>query len=169
MRCVDVNVLVYAHRSESPSHAAFRAWLDSARATDEPLGVADVVLSGFLRVVTHPRVFQEPTPLETALEFAEALRASPATLRLEPTDRHGAIFAGLCRAADARGNLVPDAWLAALTIEHGATLVTADRGFGRFAGLRWEHPLDSGPKPARSRPGADPAGGDDVNPGDDRS
>lgn len=77
MRCVDVNVLVYAHRLESPDHDRYATWLDEARAGDEPLGLSDMVLSGFLRVVTHPRVFKEPTPLASALEFVDALRAAP--------------------------------------------------------------------------------------------
>jgi hypothetical protein len=100
------------------------------------------VLSGFVRVVTHPRVFVEPTPLEVALEFADALRRSPASVSLVPGDRHWSIFVDLCRRADVAGNLVPDAFLAALAVEQGATLVTADRSFGRFPRLRWEHPVD---------------------------
>jgi uncharacterized protein len=143
MRCVDVNVLVYAHRSEAAEHTRYRAWLEEARVSHELLGVSDLVLSGFLRVVTHPRVFREPTPLATALEFADALRLSPAVQSLLPGDRHWAIFKDLCRRVQAVGNVVPDAFLAALAIEQGATWVTADRTFGRFPGLRWQHPLDA--------------------------
>lgn len=142
MRCVDVNVLVYSHRPESPDHRAHRRWLEEARQGHEPLGLSDLVLSGFLRIVTHPRVFREPTPLETALEFASSLRASPAAQPIHPGDRHWEIFADLCRRVAATGNVIPDAFLAALAIEHGATWVTADRSFGRFPGLRWQHPLD---------------------------
>jgi uncharacterized protein len=143
MRCVDVNVLVYAHRSEAAEHTRYRAWLEEARVSHELLGVSDLVLSGFLRVVTHPRVFREPTRLATALEFADALRLSPAVQSLLPGDRHWAIFKDLCRRVQAVGNVVPDAFLAALAIEQGATWVTADRTFGRFPGLRWQHPLDA--------------------------
>jgi uncharacterized protein len=142
MRCVDVNVLVYAHRSEADDHASYRAWLEEARGAHEPLGVSDLVLSGFVRVVTHPRVFREPTPLATALEFTEALRTSPAVQSLVPGDRHWSIFTDLCRRARAIGNVVPDAFLASLAIEQGATWVTADRTFARFPGLRWQHPLE---------------------------
>ena len=95
-----------------------------------------------MRVVTHPRLFREPSPLAVALDFADALRGSPATQRLSPGERHWPIFVDLCRRVGATGNVVPDAFLAALAIEHGATWVTADRTFGRFPGLRWEHPLD---------------------------
>ena len=100
-----------------------------------------MVLSGFLRVVTHPRVFKEPTPLETALEFVEAVRGSPAVIPMEPGDRHWEIFADICRRLDARGNTVPDAYLAAIAVEQGATFVSADRGFAGFPGLRWIDPL----------------------------
>ncbi len=141
MRCVDVNVLVYAHRPEAPDHDRYRAWLDGAREADEPLGVSSLVLSGFVRIVTHSRVFKEPTPLDTALDFTEALRTTPNALAVEPGPRHWEIFTRLCRLADVRGNLVPDAYLAALAIERGATFYSADRGFARFRDLRLRHPL----------------------------
>jgi toxin-antitoxin system PIN domain toxin len=142
MRCVDVNVLVYAHRPESERHEDYRSWLDEARRGPEPLGLWDAVLTGFLRIVTHPRVFREPTPLELGLGFLESLRAGPACLAIGPGDRHWPLFVELCRGAGATGNRVPDASLAALAIEQNATLTTADRGFARYPGLRWEHPLD---------------------------
>ena len=142
MRCVDVNVLVYAHRREAPDHARYQEWLELARAADEPLGLSDVVLAGFIRVATHPRVFKEPSPVGDALAFVDALRAGPNALNVAPGRRHWDIFSRLCVKAEARGNLVPDAYLAALAIEHGATWYSADRGFTRFAELRWRHPLD---------------------------
>lgn len=141
MRFVDVNVLVYAHRRDTPDHEAYRDWLEAARHADEPLGLASVVLSGFVRVVTHPRIFLSPTPLDRALRFVEALRSGANVLSAEPGDRHWPIFARLCRDGDARGNLVPDAHLAAIAVEHGATLFSADRSFARFESLRWRHPL----------------------------
>ena len=141
MLCIDVNVLVYAHRPEATNHHDYRTWLEQTRRGVEPLGVAAVVLSGFLRVVTHPRVFKEPTPLEVALEFVEAVRGSPAVVPVGPDARHWQIFTDLCRQLDARGNTVPDAFLAAIAIEQGATWVSADRGFAGFPGLRWIDPL----------------------------
>jgi predicted nucleic acid-binding protein len=86
-------------------------------------------------------VFKEPTPLDTALEFIEALRGSPATIPIAPGERHWGIFIDLCRQLDARGNRVPDAFLAAMAIEQGATFVSADRGFAGYPGLRWIDPL----------------------------
>jgi hypothetical protein len=136
-----VNVLVYAFHEGAPTHAAHRAWLEGVLAADEPFGVSDLVLSGFVRVATHPRVFDPPAPVEEALAFANALRAQPNAVSVAPGARHWPIFERLCRDAGARGNLVPDAYLAALAIETGSELITTDRDFSRFAGLRWRHPL----------------------------
>lgn len=111
-------------------------------AADAPFGLTAAVLVRFVRVVTHPRVFSPPTPLESALAFVEALRSEPNAVFLSPGARHWDIFTRICRAAGARGNLVPDAYLAALAIENGSELVTADRGFARFPGLSWRHPLE---------------------------
>ena len=143
MRCVDVNILVFAHRPESPDHDRYLEWLTAALAGGEPLGLADAVLAGFLRIVTHPRVFREPTPTAVALEFLDVLLASPAALRIGPGGRHWSIFTDLCQRLGVTGNGVPDAYLAALAIAQGASWVTADRGFARYPGLRVLHPLDS--------------------------
>ena len=142
MRCVDVNVLVYAHRPESPDHERYRDFLERIRREDEPLALSSLVLSGFLRVVTHHRVFREPTPLTTAVEFVQVLRSSPNVVSVSPGDRHWDIFLGLCREIDARGNDVSDAFHAAIAVESGATWYSADRGFARFRSLRWAHPLE---------------------------
>lgn len=140
MRCVDVNVLVDAHRPEASRHGAVREWLDEARGAIEPLGVATLAASGFLRVVTHPRVFRDPTPLPTALDFVEALYESPSVQRIEPGERHWAVFTDLCTSMSLRGNDVPDAYLAAMAIEQGATWITSDRGFLAYPGVRVELP-----------------------------
>ncbi len=143
MRLVDVNVLVYAFREDAPRHRDFKQWLDTAARSDEAYGVSDQVLSGFLRVVTHPRVFHPPTPIDRALAFADAYRGQPNAVPIMPDARHWEIFTRLCRDAGARGNLIPDAWLAALAIETGSEFITTDRDYARFAGLRWRHPLES--------------------------
>lgn len=141
MRLVDVNVLVYAFRADSPDHAAHRAWVQALAGSEEAYAVSDHVLAGFLRVVTHPRVFHPPTPSGPALAFVEAFRERPNAVPLAPGARHWGIFTRLCREVSARGNLVPDAWLAALAIESGCEFVTTDRDYARFPGLRWKHPL----------------------------
>ena len=138
----DVNVLVYAHRADSERHAEYRAWLEEVVAGPAAYGMPDLVLSGFLRIVTHPRVFRDPTPLADALAFTEAVRDRPNRVSLAPGERHWAIFRELCQTAGVRGNLVPDAWLAALAIESGSEMITTDRDFTRFRGLRTRHPLD---------------------------
>ena len=142
MRLVDVNVLVYAHRLDASRHQDYAAWLRGLLAGQEPYGMSGLVLSGFLRVVTNPMVFRRPTPLETALEFAEILRTLPNCVLVEPGQRHWDIFTGLCRTAGVKGNPAPDAYLAALAIESGSEWITTDRDFSRFPGLRWRHPLD---------------------------
>ena len=109
---------------------------------DEPYGLAELVLSGFLRIVTHPRIFKQPTPLPQALAFCETLRSQPNASLLRPGPRHWDIFTGLCRQVGARGNLVADAYLAALAIETGSEWITTDGDYRRFAGLRLRHPLD---------------------------
>ncbi len=137
----DVNVLVYAHRRDAENHKQYRAWLEESVNAEESFGLADLVLSGFVRVVTHPRVFKAPSRLADALAFCEQLRTAENCVAVNPGPRHWEIFGRLCRAADARGNLVPDAYLAALAIEAGCEWITTDRDFGRFPGLRWRHPL----------------------------
>lgn len=141
MRLLDVNVLVYAFREDAPGHADYRAWVNALLSGDEAYAVSDHVLRGFLRIATHPRVFHPPTPLTRALEFANAFRDRANAVPVAPGARHWEIFTGLCRVAGARGNLVADAWLAALAIESGCEFVTTDRDFARFPGLRWRHPL----------------------------
>jgi toxin-antitoxin system PIN domain toxin len=101
-----------------------------------------LVLSGFLRVVTHPRIFDPPTDLELALRFVETVRESADCVVVAPGPKHWSIFARLVRESGCRGNLIPDAFLAAIAIESGCTWITTDRDYSRFAGLNWRHPLD---------------------------
>lgn len=141
MIAVDVNVLVSAFRADAAHHPELSAWLEQAVAGPELLGVSDAVLVGTLRVLTHPRVFDPPTPLAEASDQLTELRHADGVIRLAPGPRHWDLVTHLCRQADARGNLVADAQHAAVAVEHGATWVSMDRDFSRFAGLRWETPL----------------------------
>ena len=140
MLLADVNVLVYAHRTDSEHHTACRRWLETCLAGEARFACSDLVLSGFVRIVTHPRVFVRPTPLARALEFAGQVRDAPNAVLVQPSDTHWSIFARLCAESGAKGNLVPDAYLAALAIEHGCEWVTLDRDYSRFKGLRWSSP-----------------------------
>ena len=138
----DVNVLVYAHRKDAANHAAYREWLEGVVNGDEAYGISDLVLSGFVRVVTHPKVFKRPSRAADAFAFAEQLRDQPNCVRVEPGPRHWDLFRRLCLDAGVKGNLVPDAYLAAIAIESGCEWISTDRDFSRFSGLRWRHPLD---------------------------
>lgn len=137
-----MSVIVYAVHDGTPEHLRYRAWLQSALASGEPVGLSDLALSGFVRLVTNPRIFASAVTPLVALDAVDALRAQPNVITVAPRDRHWQTFRRLCIAAGAKGNLVADAFLAALAIESGAEFITTDRDFSRFPGLRWRHPLD---------------------------
>ena len=137
----DVNVLVYAHREDAANHVACREWLEGVVNGDQTYAVSDLVLSGFVRVVTHPKVFKRPSNIADAFTFAEQLRDQPNCVRVEPGPRHWELFRRLCLEIGVKGNLVPDAYLAAMAIESGCEWISTDHDFSRFKGLRWRHPL----------------------------
>jgi len=139
MQLPDVNVLLYAHREDAPEHERYAGWLQALTSSDEPFALSDVVLSGFLRIVTNQRIFDPATPMDTALAFCQRLVDWPRASLITPSRRHWELFTGLCH--DIKGPLVTDAYIAALAIEHGCELVTTDGDFARFPGLRWRHPL----------------------------
>lgn len=137
----DVNVLVYAFRSDAVDHEACRRWLEATVNSDMAYGVSPQVLASVIRVTTHPRIFVQPSKLTDALAFTVALLDQPHCQVVEPGPRHWSIFTDLCRRANATGNIVQDAWLAALAIEFGCEWITTDRDFARFQGLRWRTPV----------------------------
>jgi toxin-antitoxin system PIN domain toxin len=141
MILVDVNVLVYAHRPDAVDHAKYRKWLEEALDSGSICGLSDIALTGVVRIVTHPRIFPDPTPLDIALGFVNQLREHPGCVLILPGERHWGIFTRLCKSVGAKGNLVSDAFFAALAMESGAEWITADRDYARFPGLRWRHPL----------------------------
>jgi len=142
MLIADVNIFVYAHREDAEDHERYREWLTSVLERDEPFGVSDIVLSGFIRVATNPRAWKVPSRMQDALAFVSDIHEAPSSVRVSPGERHWQIFEALCRRPGIRGNLVPDAYYAALAIEHGADWITNDAGFARFPNLRWRHPFD---------------------------
>jgi toxin-antitoxin system PIN domain toxin len=142
MLCVDVNVLVYAHREDLPEHSDYRRLLERLANGDEPLGLPDLALSGFLRVMTNRRIFTEPTSSDEAWDAVDTLLAAPAAMQLRAGKRHWASFRQLAGDIDARGNDIADAYLAAYAVENNATWLSADRGFARFHRLRWSHPRE---------------------------
>jgi uncharacterized protein len=141
MILVDVNILVYARRPDAIDHARYLAWLQDALYSDETCGLSELALSGMVRIVTHPQIYPKPTPIDLALNFAQELRDDEGSVIISPGARHWEIFTRLCKSAAAKGNLVSDAYFAALAVESGAEWITADRDYARFPGLRWRHPL----------------------------
>jgi uncharacterized protein len=139
----DVNVYLYAMRSDSRHHHPCKEWLESVINDAEPVGVSELVLSSVLRISTNHRVFREPSTIDEVLAFCDALLAGPAVVRIRPGPRHWELFASLVRRHNARANDVPDTYLAALGLENGATLVTRDGDFARFDGLRRLDPVTS--------------------------
>lgn len=136
----DVNVLLHAFRSDLPHHQRYRTWLEETSAVERLL-LPDTVVSGFLRVGTLPRVWSPPAPVSAMLDFVVALRARPGVQRVEDGQALWRRLEQLARAdPNVRGNVVPDAYLAAAALTHHARLATRDRGFGRFPGLRWFDP-----------------------------
>jgi len=141
MNLLDVNVLIYAFRSDIDDHKEYRAWLIELLAGDSAFGLSEKALAGVVRVTTHPKIFQSPSTLREAFQFIDSLRMHPLCRIIQPSTRHWALFRELCERAGAKGNLVTDAWFAALAIEAGCVWITSDRDFARFPGLRWQHPL----------------------------
>lgn len=137
----DVNIYVCAHRPEDPCHRRGKEWLETLLTGPMAYAYSDVVLSGFVRIVTNPRIFQTPTPLDTALAFANAVRLPRHAVRVVAGAQHWRVFSEMCKRANARGNLITDAYLAALAIESGNELVSFDHDFARFPGLRWRTPF----------------------------
>jgi toxin-antitoxin system PIN domain toxin len=143
VKLFDVNVLVNAYRGDTDHHEPCKAAIEDATSSQAAFGLTPIVLSGFLRVVTHRRVFKSPTSLADASRFVEVLQAMPQAVTIKPGPRHWDIFTALCLEARATGNLIADAYLAAISMEAGCELVTTDRDFARFPGLSWTDPVSS--------------------------
>jgi toxin-antitoxin system PIN domain toxin len=134
----DVNIFVAAFRRDSSAHRAASDWLRTQFEDASAFAYSEWVLTAFIRLCTNPRVFRDPAPTADVIQFAEEVRGRPNGRAVSPGPRHWGIFIGLCDRTGVGGDLIPDAYLAALAIESGCDLVTFDRGFGRFDGLRWE-------------------------------
>jgi uncharacterized protein len=140
----DVNVLLYAFRADSARHEDYRAWLIERLTGRENVGVSDLVLGAVVRIATHPRIYRHPSRPAEAFAFAQAVRSRPNAVPVAPGPRHWAVFRDLCERSGAKGNLVPDAYFAAMAIESSCEWITTDRDYARFPGLRWRHPLERG-------------------------
>ena len=141
----DVNVLIYAHVENSvPEHSEYAAWITRLATGPEPFALSVLVISGFIRVVTNPRVFNPPSTLDRSFAFVDSLLKRPQARIVGPGPNHMDIFERLCRESGATGKMVADAQHAAVAIEHGCTMVSTDSDFSRFPALRWQHPLRPG-------------------------
>ena len=141
MILVDANLLVYAHVESFPQHPQARSWLDDRLSGTGAVGLPWASLLTFLRIVTNPRVFERPEPISDAWRQVEAWLDVESVWTPSPGERHRAVLASLLAPGGLAANLVPDAHLAALAIEHGLVLCSTDGDFARFSGLRWRNPL----------------------------
>jgi toxin-antitoxin system PIN domain toxin len=140
---VDVNILLYASNAEADQHAESRDWLDGRLSGAAPVGLPWAVLLGFLRIATNPRAFRSPLTMAVAWQQVSTWLGAETVWTPEPTERHAAILGELLALPGVYGNLVSDAHLAALAIEHGLTLCSTDGDFARFPGLTWLNPLST--------------------------
>lgn len=144
MKLLDVNVVLAAHRDDHPDFEVARAWLQRTLTAGIPFALVDLVAGAFLRIATHRRVFSIPTPLDEAFAYVKALRAQPSHVMLAPGTQHLTLLEQLCGSAEASGDLIADAQLAAIAVEHACELISFDRDFARFPELKWSHPASAG-------------------------
>ena len=141
MILVDANLLVYAHVASFPQHASARKWLDARINAAAPVGLPWPSLLAFVRIVSNPRIFDRPATVADAWGQVESWLAAKSVWVPLPTERHQQVLGPLMTSVEGRANLVPDAHLAALAIEHGLVLCSTDGDFARFDGLEWRNPL----------------------------
>jgi toxin-antitoxin system PIN domain toxin len=137
----DVNVLIYAFRSDSDNHPLFKSWLESVINGPSAYGIAPQILASVVRICTHPRIFKIPSSLTDVFQFCSALLQQPNATVIVPGDRHWEIFETICQKSESKGNIAQDAWFAALAIEFGCEWITTDRDYSRFDGLTWRAPF----------------------------
>ena len=137
----DVNLLVYAHNDQAPEHARARVWWEGALNGQIPVGLPWICISGFIRLMTHPRVLARPMEIQRTLVQVRAWLAQPPVQILHPGSNFERLFFDYLQHLGSGGNLTTDAQLAALAVEHQAELYSCDGDFARFRGLRWINPL----------------------------
>jgi toxin-antitoxin system PIN domain toxin len=141
VKLVDANLLLYAVDEASPHHEVAAPWLEQQLSGSETFAFSWAVLLAFVRLTTNPRVFEAPLTVEEALDLVDAWLAQPNVTVVHPTDRHSQLLRELLAQSGTAGNLASDAHLAALSLEHGAELCSADADFARFPRVRWFNPL----------------------------
>ena len=143
MILVDANLLLYAYHPRAAQHEKSRVWLERVLSGPDLVRFAWLTLWAFLRIATNPRVFERPLSASEAEAAISSWLAQPVADIIEPGERHWDILRGLLRDGQTTGPLVMDAVLAAIALEHGATLCTTDRDFSRFSGIKWINPLEA--------------------------
>jgi toxin-antitoxin system PIN domain toxin len=146
---VDANILLYAEDSLSAHHEVAREWWDSQLSGASPVCLCWTVISAFIRIATNPRIFEQPLSLKAAVERVQSWLDQPCVRLISATERHWAVFQSLLLEGQALGNLVTDAHLAALAMQHGCVLMSSDADFARFGKLRWTNPLQVKASPRR--------------------
>lgn len=141
MILVDTNLLIYAVNRDAPQHAAARDWWETALSGRNSIGLAWLVLLAFVRLTTNPRILRSPAPVSRALDYVDQWLRQPFVVPVNPGERHWTFLNKLLADSGAAGNLTNDAHLAAIAVEHGYTLYSADNDFKRFGGLRHVNPL----------------------------
>lgn len=141
MILIDINLLIYAFRKDMPQHGKARAWLTRLLESREPMATSDWLLAGFVRMVTNHRVFKEPDSLEDAFAYVESICKAPSSRSITAGPGHWDLFVRLCNSSNAKGDLIPDAYNAALAIEHACDWYSTDGDYARFAGLKWINPI----------------------------
>ena len=143
MILVDANLLLYAEDSRSEHHEAARTWWDEQLSGSDSVALCWPVLTAFIRIGTNPRLHQRPLTLKEAIERVQSWLNQPCVRLIQTTDQHWQLFQQMLRAGNATANLVSDAHLAAVAMEHNAVLHSTDTDFARFRGLKWKNPIAS--------------------------
>ncbi len=143
MKVVDINLLIYALNTDTPHHPRAKKWLEASLSDEEPVGLAWVVILGFLRIITNARIMPTPLSPEIAMEIVEEWLHHPTVKIIVPGERHWNILKELLMPLGTAANLTSDAHLAAIAIEHGARLYSTDNDFSRFLKLRWTNPIEN--------------------------
>ncbi|MCP4750663.1 MAG: type II toxin-antitoxin system VapC family toxin [Proteobacteria bacterium] len=141
MKIVDLNVLIYAVNRDAPNHGRALEWFEASLSDTETVGLTWVVILGFLRITTNPRIMPRPLSIESAVELIEDWLQLDSIQIVEPTDRHWSILRQILLSHGTASNLTTDAHLAAIAIEKGATLYSCDNDYNRFPNLRWINPI----------------------------
>lgn len=141
MKIVDLNILLYTINTSFEQHKNIRKWWIDSLNDDEPIGLAWLVLSGFIRLSTNPRIFPKPLPTKAALAKVESWLKHPNTVIAHESNDHFRIFRELLENTGSAGNLTTDAHLASIAIGNGGLMVSCDNDFARFENLRWTNPL----------------------------